>query len=222
MIGIIYKVTCTINGKIYIGQTIRSLQERQRQHLSDARGKSKDFPFYRAIRKYGEAAFTWEQIDTAATTDELDQKEIHWIDRSHSLLTEQGYNCVPGGQNGHGIPQEIRDKISLSRSGQKLSLESIEKIKIANTGKTRSQEAKQHYVERWTKEERQKRREKYLGEDNPNYGNHMSEESRLNISKKAKARGGRPQTEAEKKKRSDSIRAWHAQRKQLLIEQSTN
>ena len=120
------------------------------------------------------------------------------------------------------VSQETKNKIATARTGQKHSSETVEKIRSANTGKIRSIEAKQHYVERWTKEERQKRREKYTGENNPNYGNLMSKESRLSISEKAKARGGRAQTDEERKKRSDSIRAWHAKRKQLLLEQSTN
>ena len=46
--------------------------------------------------------------------------------------------------------------------------------------------------------------------------------TRAILGENAPGRGGRPQTETERKKRSDSIRAWHAKRKQLLLGQSTN
>ena len=46
--GIIYKYTNKINKKVYIGQTINE-SRRKREHR-EAKG---DYPFHRAIRKYG-------------------------------------------------------------------------------------------------------------------------------------------------------------------------
>ena len=47
--GYIYKITNLINNKIYIGQTIRDVQIRWKEHL-----RSKDeAPIHKAIRKYG-------------------------------------------------------------------------------------------------------------------------------------------------------------------------
>lgn len=202
MFGIIYKATCVENEKIYVGQTIVDLSIRIRRHFSEAK-RNTQYPFHRALRKYGENAWIWEQIDTAETPEELDEKEKYWIVTLHSMSTENGYNCVEGGQQGHHLTQEVKDKIAAALHG------------VPKKDKTK-------YQQMWTPDKRQEWREKYTGEKNPNYGNHMSEKSRLNIGMKAKARGGRPQTETERKKRSDSIRAWHAKRKQLLLGQSTN
>ncbi len=44
----IYKATNRINGKIYIGQTIRDLDERWKRHINDAK-KGDDLYFHRAI-----------------------------------------------------------------------------------------------------------------------------------------------------------------------------
>lgn len=48
---LIYKATNNINGKIYIGQTTKTLEERKKYHKRDS--KRIDNLFYRAIRKCG-------------------------------------------------------------------------------------------------------------------------------------------------------------------------
>ena len=63
----IYKITNIQNNKIYIGQTIRPVQERFKRHLNDALHGILDTHFARAIRKYGEDSFQIEIIDTATT-----------------------------------------------------------------------------------------------------------------------------------------------------------
>lgn len=97
MYGIIYKVTNQENNKVYIGQTIQSLQERKNKHYYKAR-QEKDYNthFINALRKYPEESFTWEIIDTANSQDELDNKEKEWIKYYNSV--EKGYNTKDGGQ----------------------------------------------------------------------------------------------------------------------------
>ena len=68
---IIYKITNKLNGKVYIGQTVGSLQARWKAHL-----RSRDNAvFHKALRKYGAENFTVEQIDMAVSTAELDAKK---------------------------------------------------------------------------------------------------------------------------------------------------
>ena len=74
MKGIIYKVTNTKNGKLYLGATRDSLQERQRDHTKRA-NRGEQNKFHNAISTYGADAFKWEQIDTANSINELAQKE---------------------------------------------------------------------------------------------------------------------------------------------------
>ena len=70
---IIYKVKNKISGKVYIGQTIHTLETRQNAHLKMVEvGKSK---FYKALKSYGVDNFDWDVIDTATTKDELNQNE---------------------------------------------------------------------------------------------------------------------------------------------------
>ena len=94
--GIIYKVTTQENGKIYIGQTIQTLNERKNKHYYKARQEEYTTHFINALRKYPEEAFIWEIIDEAETQEALDKKEKYWIAYYNSV--EEGYNTKDGGQ----------------------------------------------------------------------------------------------------------------------------
>lgn len=94
--GIIYKVTNQENGKIYIGQTIQTLNERKNKHYYKARQKEYTTHFINALRKYSEEVFIWEIIDEAETQEALDEKEKYWIAYYNSV--EEGYNTKDGGQ----------------------------------------------------------------------------------------------------------------------------
>ena len=86
----IYKITNIQNNKVYIGQTIRPVQDRFNRHLNDALHNIIDTHFARAIRKYGKDNFSWEIIDTANTQEELTIKERYWIQYYNSA--KEGYN----------------------------------------------------------------------------------------------------------------------------------
>ena len=63
----IYKITNIQNNKVYIGQTIRPIEQRFHRHLNDALNNILDTHFARAIRYYTPNSFTVETIDTAIT-----------------------------------------------------------------------------------------------------------------------------------------------------------
>ncbi len=88
----IYKITNKINGKIYIGQTIRPIEQRFKRHINDATNNIVDTHFSRAIRKYGKENFYIECIDTANTQEQLTQKEQYWIKKYNSTNVNIGYN----------------------------------------------------------------------------------------------------------------------------------
>lgn len=104
MKGFIYKVTCIITGKVYIGQTTRSIEERWAQHTRNAihndnlEYKNK---FHRALRKYGIGKFIVEEQEVfEAETLEALQKllnpaETKWISFYDSK--DKGYNSTLGG-----------------------------------------------------------------------------------------------------------------------------
>ena len=86
----IYKITNIQNNKVYIGQSIRPVEQRFRRHINDALSNILNTHFARAIRKYGEISFQIEIIDSAHNQDELNQKEQYWIRYYNSV--ENGYN----------------------------------------------------------------------------------------------------------------------------------
>lgn len=106
---IIYKITNDVNGKLYIGQTIRPLTDRWKDHVYRAKHDSQ-YALHRAIRKYGVKHFHIEQIDLASSKEELDRKEKYWI-KTLNTMSPSGYNLVDGGRTPNWT-DEIRSKVS--------------------------------------------------------------------------------------------------------------
>lgn len=95
--GIIYKITNLVNGKLYAGQTVRSLGDRWADHKRDAR-KGIEYPLYSAIRKYGAENFIIEMIDSANSLGRLNELEKIWIYKLNSRTKNgMGYNVLEGG-----------------------------------------------------------------------------------------------------------------------------
>jgi predicted transcriptional regulator len=97
--GIIYKATNIENGKVYIGQTVKSLNERKYNHFKTARSNTTHKHFASALKKWGNDNFIWEEIDHADTKGELDEKEVDWIWFHNSTNRNHGYNKSVGGHS---------------------------------------------------------------------------------------------------------------------------
>lgn len=91
----IYKITNDINGKIYIGQTSTTIEQRFQEHCRDSRKEiNSNRPLYSAMRKYGIENFSVEQIEECDITSAGD-RERYWIERLGSF--KNGYNATLGG-----------------------------------------------------------------------------------------------------------------------------
>jgi GIY-YIG catalytic domain. len=104
---IIYKATNKVNGKIYIGQTIKTLDRRIKGHINDSRNGGNRFK--NAIKKYGRENFKWEVIEECQTIEQLNEREEYWIRELNSTNIEIGYNMKNGGKN-HLLNEEIKEK----------------------------------------------------------------------------------------------------------------
>ena len=100
MKGRIYKITNRINGKVYVGQTVKTLKERFQKHCWSTTEKDNyhlNMAIKKAIKKYGKENFTIELIEEVEQ-NKLDEREVYWISFYDSY--KKGYNCSLGGQNG--------------------------------------------------------------------------------------------------------------------------
>lgn len=93
----VYVVTNKENGHKYVGITTGSVDKRWREHRFAAR-HDKGRPLYRAMRKYGEAAFSVEILATASSKEELKQLECEFIQALRTYARDgSGYNLTLGG-----------------------------------------------------------------------------------------------------------------------------
>jgi len=157
---IIYKITNTINGKVYIGKTEGTLQNRWQAH-KDARRYSL-CALHNALRKYGIGSFTIKKIFTAESSELLNRAECNFIRKYQSNNPKFGYNMTPGGDGRpKGKPQSVesRRKNSIALRGRVKSKEHLENISLALQGRVGGMQGRKH-----------------------------SEETKLRMSEKAKAR----------------------------------
>ncbi len=112
---VVYRVTNTVNGKVYVGRTVQSVNSRWRQHVSDVRRYT--FPLHNAIRKYGPDAFIVKILYHAKTREELFKMETFFIVLHQSYLHENGYNMTLGGDGGEVPNAATRAKMSSMRRG---------------------------------------------------------------------------------------------------------
>lgn len=97
MIGI-YKITNSLNGKTYIGQSV-NIQDRWKAHRNrpfNPNSNDYESPLYRAIRKYGLNNFKFEVLEECER-ELLNDKEIFYIKQYKSSDPTFGYNISNGG-----------------------------------------------------------------------------------------------------------------------------
>lgn len=93
----IYMILNNINQHKYIGQS-KCIEHRWKEHKYNAYNKNQHYNFaiYQAIRKYGIENFSFLILEEC-TEEELDKKEIYWIEYYNTFKGE-GYNMTSGGQ----------------------------------------------------------------------------------------------------------------------------
>lgn len=106
---LIYKITNKLNNKCYVGQTIKSPEQRWKEHQQHAFGQhcnDRNKDLYKAMREDGIENFTFEVLQNNIDNFlDLDKAEIYWIDYYKAFL--EGYNKTRGGQQYHkAFPNE--------------------------------------------------------------------------------------------------------------------
>lgn len=101
--AIIYKITNQIDNKSYIGETIRDLKTRWREHIHESftPGHGYNYHLHCAIRKYGTDNFKIEEIDSCIDEQRF-QIESFYIQKYDTANPDKGYNTVIEG-SGHTL-----------------------------------------------------------------------------------------------------------------------
>lgn len=117
--GYIYKITNVVNGKVYIGQTRRTIRVRFSDHITKAVDKgscSYNTHLGRAIRKYGTDAFTVEEVEQCGD-EALNDRETFWIQHYDSV--RNGYNMTYGGEG--SVIHDYREMLDEWNKGSTIS-----------------------------------------------------------------------------------------------------
>lgn len=127
----IYKTVNNINGKVYVGKSEKGFNPNY---------YGSGTLINKAISKYGRNNFVVEIIELCNTVEELNDREVYWIDYYKQL--GETYNIAEGGTGGHTTKHftkeqmnEYRGKLSKAQSGRKVSEETKQKLSDANKGK---------------------------------------------------------------------------------------
>ena len=91
---IIYQIVNKVTNDFYIGKT-KDFQKRFYQHKYNAFQRKSQSHLYHAMRKYGIDNFSFNILDEAKTSTELNEKEIYWINNLNP-----SYNMTKGGDGG--------------------------------------------------------------------------------------------------------------------------
>ena len=193
--GIVYKATCSVNGKCYVGQVLDRhrlrtseylLERRRKRHLRVA-GQGSDFAFHRALRKYDPSMFVWTVIAVADDPVVLSRLEAEAIQSARSLVTDHGYNILASSPPSV-IPPSVREKMLASAKARwadperRLALDSS-----IRAGKARNADKIREVGERMATEVLRRPDVRRRAKETQS-----SDEFKRTISKSSKARNARP------------------------------
>lgn len=192
--GLVHRET----GRVYVGQSGRSVRKRIQSHIGKAKAPIPTQCIHRAIREFGVDAFDVELIEEVSDTSLRLQREEFWIRFFKSAGTGGFNTMVKGDANSLGRSHSVASKARMSAAhkrhkywvGRKHTAETKEKLRLCNLGKRRGP----HTAEAIAKISAAK------------MGHSVSAEGRIKMSEAARRRVHSPET---CKKRAVSIKqSW--------------
>lgn len=113
----IYKITNTVNGKVYIGQSI-DIERRHHEHNVKLNNNNHHNSYLQnSWNKYGESKFSHEIIEKCDVS-QLNDREEYWISKYDSFNNNLGYNLTSGGGQGTKVSDITKKKLSDQRIGK--------------------------------------------------------------------------------------------------------
>src|SRR6266567_3161977 len=151
----IYRITCVVTGKIYIGSAM-NLRTRRKAHFGGlTRNEHHNPKLQNAFNKYGEDAFTFEVLELVLPMS-LTAREQYWFAKLNPF-GKRGFNLdrVAGSSLGRVVSQAAREKsrttqlgrVYPERQGRKQPPQAVEKTRQANLGRKASEETKRKQAE---------------------------------------------------------------------------
>lgn len=148
--GGIYRITCTANGKIYIGSAM-DFNKRWRNHRVGLNNNNHSNRYMQsAWNKYGESAFIFEIVEFVMPWSILD-REQYWLDKLKPYNRIIGFNVAKsatapmlgrkGCKKSVPVSDETKAKLRAANIGKKQSPETIEKRMLKIRGKKMSPES---------------------------------------------------------------------------------
>ena len=133
--GSIYKITNTVNGKVYIGQTSEAIcVQRWIYHWRQYQNPKSTLPLYIDMRNFGIESFSFQVVEDNVLAKDLDAKEEMYIATYRSNNPQYGYNQTIGGKHSynsflteHKVREIINDiiqhpELTLSEIGNKYKI----------------------------------------------------------------------------------------------------
>lgn len=223
----VYCITNQINGKRYVGQTIKPIAVRLQEHLAAAKSGNTDcVALFGAIRAYGAQAFVIEEIERVEAVEMLDEREQFHIKRLNTLAP-RGYNLTPGGVK-FRMTLETREKIRRANAAVPHTPEWNAKIGMALRGKPKSQTHKERlsaakagkrgapHTAEWKAAASARMKGNKNGQGNK--GKPLSEETQEKLSR---SRAGSKLTEETRRKISASL-IGNTRRRDYKLKQASN
>lgn len=166
----VYLLINTINNKVYVGQTWKSLEKR----WMSGHGYKGCIFLQNAITKYGKDKFYYQILCMASSQKVADYLEDHYINEYNSRDNNTGYNIRNGGSRGK-FAHESKLKLSKSlKEWHKNNPDALKGERNPMFGKILTKER----LETFSKVKR--------GNRNYFYGKHHTKETKIKISKSKK------------------------------------
>lgn len=106
----VYKITCLVNGKVYVGATEKSAEERFKAHWYARRNpQCQHRSIYQDMNSFGRDAFIVETVESGLPSDEAAFREDYWIDK----LRSDGYTLYNelGGGGSIQLTEDRKEEI---------------------------------------------------------------------------------------------------------------
>ena len=172
----VYLITNNVNSKKYVGVTIRSVEERYREHIREAESGSR-WLLHCAMRKYGSSNFSLDVLEVDVPDEDAGDRERYYIQFHNTYYVNgYGYNMTLGGNGtvGYVFTDEAKQKISNSMKGHVFSPERNAKVRAAMLGR--------EYKQEWRDALSAARLGRFKGPDNPFFGRKHKPETKKAVS----------------------------------------